>query len=89
VVGLQVVRMCWQREKLFPYQNQTLFEPESVILTGSYTYTGCISQKKFLKFLITNSSDCVTQTLGYIKVEMNKLQMITYKNGKESGSLLA
>jgi hypothetical protein len=62
---------------------------ESVILTGSYTYRECISEIKFLKFLIANASDCVTQMLGHIKVEMNKLQMITYKNGKESGSLLA
>jgi len=66
-----------------------LSDPESVILTGSYTYRECISQIKFLEFLIANSSDCVTQMLGYIKVEMNKLQMITQKNGKESGSNLA
>lgn len=25
VVGPQVVRMCWQREKPLPYRNQTLF----------------------------------------------------------------
>jgi hypothetical protein len=66
-----------------------LSDTESVVLTGSYTYTEYISQIKFLEFLIANSSNCVTQTLGHIKVDMNKLQMITYKNGKESGSLLA
>jgi len=68
-----------------------LSDPESVtpVLTGSYTYRECISQIKFLKFLIANSSDCVTQTLGHIKAKMNKLQMITYKNGNDSGSLLA
>jgi len=68
-----------------------LSDPESVIpvLTGSYTYRECISQIKFLEFLTANSSDCVTQTLRHIIAEMNKLQMITYKNGKDSGSLLA
>jgi hypothetical protein len=68
-----------------------LSDPESVIpvLTGSYTYRKCISQIKFLEFLNANSSDCVTQMLGHTKAEMNKLQMITYKNWKDSGSLLA
>lgn len=48
-------------------------ETESIILAGSYTYRQYISPIKFLKFLIANSSNCVTQTLGHIKVEMNKL----------------
>jgi hypothetical protein len=83
--------VCAGKQKNFSHTRikPSLFDPESVIQTGSYPYRECISQIKFLKFLNENSSDCVTKMLGHIKVDMNKPQMITYKNGKESGSLLA
>jgi hypothetical protein len=76
------------KRKTFPIPGikPCLYDPESVILTGPYTCRKYISQVKFFKFLTENSRDYATQTIGHIEVEMNKLLLTTYRNGKDGGS---